>query len=204
MGCSLIWMSSKRGSIELPNYRLPSLRNALLLMSDRAWEFVKTAGTTIMVISLVIWAAATYPKSGVSNFAPSVQSELAELTARGETDAAANLLDQQQLKYSLAGRLGHSLEPVFAPLGFDWKINVGVVSSFAAREVVVSTLAVLYGIGADGDTSESLLIDRLRGSRHADGRPVYTTAACLTALSENFETRKTCRKQRLYFSSRAA
>ncbi len=168
--------------IELPNYRVPSLRNALLLVVDRAWEFIKTAGTTIMVISLIIWALATYPKTAVEDFAPAMQSQLAELAEQGDTVAAANLLDQLQLENSFAGQLGHGLEPVFAPLGFDWKMSVGIVSSFAAREVIVSTLAVLYGIGEEASEEEGLLVDQLRNSTHADGRPVFTTAASLSLL----------------------
>ncbi len=168
--------------IELPNYRVPSLRNALLLMYDRAWAFVKTAGTTIMVISLVIWALATYPKTAVEDLPPAVQTQLAELEKSGDADAAANLLDQQQLENSFAGQIGHGLEPLFAPLGFDWKMSIGIVSSFAAREVIVSTLAVLYGIGEEGGEEEGLLVDQLRSSTHADGRTVFTPAASLSLL----------------------
>ena len=168
--------------IELPNYRVPSLRNALLLMFDRAWAFVKTAGTTIMIISLVIWALATYPKTAVEDLSPAQQTQLAELTEQGDTAAADNLQGQLQLENSFAGRLGHGLEPVFAPLGFDWKMSVGILSSFAAREVIVSTLAVLYGIGEEGGEEEGLLVDQLRNSTHADGRPVFTAAASLSLL----------------------
>jgi len=168
--------------IELPNYRIPSLRNAALLMCDRAWEFVKSAGTTIMVISIVIWALATYPKVDVTDLAPTAQSQLTELRSSGADEAADQLLGQLQLEGSFAGQIGHAFEPVFAPLGFDWKMNVGVVSSFAAREVIVSTLAVLYGIGEDGAETEGLLVDKLRASTHADGSPVFTTAACLSLL----------------------
>lgn len=168
--------------IELPNYRLPSLRNAFLLMYDRAWEFVKSAGTTIMVISLVIWALATYPKTTIEDLSPANQSQLAELVANDTPEAADAFFEQAKLEKSFAGRIGHAVEPVFSPLGFDWKLNVGVVSSFAAREVIVSTLAVLYGIGEDEAEQEGLLVDKLARSTHADGRPVFTTAACLSLL----------------------
>ncbi|MGI9429900.1 MAG: ferrous iron transport protein B, partial [Bythopirellula sp.] len=168
--------------IELPNYRLPSLRNALLLMVDRAVAFVKGVGTTIMVISVVIWALATYPKTAVEDMPADVKSQVAALEARGEHDSAARLIDQVQLQHSFAGKLGQAMEPVFTPLGFDWKMNVGVVSSFAAREVIVSTLAVLYGVGESAAEEGSLLIDRLRTSKHLDGRPVFTTATCLSLL----------------------
>jgi len=168
--------------IELPNYRMPSLRNAFLLMLDRALAFVKTAGTTIMVISLVIWALATYPKTTVEQMPAELQSHVAELVSDGKEDAAARLVDQAQLERSFAGQFGRAVEPVFAPLGFDWKMSVGVITSFAAREVIVSTIAVLYGVGEEATEEGSLLIDRLRKSKHIDGRPVFTTAACLSLL----------------------
>jgi ferrous iron transport protein B len=169
--------------IELPNYRRPSLRNALLLTYDRAMAFVKTAGTTILVISLVLWAAATYPKTPVDNMPAEVQARLAELTAQGDDAAADHLMQQTQLEHSFAGRLGRGIEPVFAPLGFDWKMSVGVLSSFAAREVIVSTLGVLYGLGADvADDAPQSLIESIRSSRRPDGSLVFTTAACLSVL----------------------
>ena len=168
--------------IELPNYRLPSLRNALLLMLDRAWEFVKTAGTTIMVISLVIWALASYPKTTVDDLPPEDRQQYADVLNSGDEVAVASLNDKVQLENSFAGHVGRALDPVFAPLGFDWKMNVGVVSSFAAREVIVSTLAVLYGIGEEETGQEGLLVDKLSQSKHADGTPVFTTAACMSLL----------------------
>ncbi|NOY42068.1 MAG: ferrous iron transport protein B [Planctomycetes bacterium] len=168
--------------IELPNYRVPSLRNALLLMYDRAMAFVKSVGTTIMMISLIVWALATYPKTPIEEMPTEVQSQIATFQANGETKKIDRLISQVELENSFAGQLGRGVEPVFAPLGFDWKMSVGVISSFAAREVIVATLAVLYGIGEDGAEDGGLLIDRLRNSTHADGRPVFTTATCLSML----------------------
>src|SRR5262249_47287773 len=135
--------------IELPNYRRPSLRNALLLTYDRAAAFIKTAGTTILVISLVLWALATYPKTPVDKMPQDVQSKIAQLNAGGNANEADNLIAETQLANSFAGRIGRGIEPAFRPLGLDWKMSVGVVTSFAAREVIVSTLGVLYGLGAD-------------------------------------------------------
>ena len=95
---------------------------------------------------------------------------------------ADRLLSQEKLAYSFVGRIGKMAEPVFAPLGFDWKINIGVISSFAAREVIVSTLAIVYGIGEDAAEDESTLVATLQRQKHADGRPVFTTATCLSLL----------------------
>jgi ferrous iron transport protein B len=166
--------------IELPNYRRPSLRNALLLTYDRAAAFIKTAGTTILVSSLVLWALATYPKTAVQDMPADVQTRLAQLDTAGDDAGAAQLVAQVQLENSFAGRLGRALEPAFAPLGFDWRMSVGVLGSFAAREVVVSTMAVLYGLGADGDSNS--LRDSLQAATRADGTPMFTTATCLSLL----------------------
>ncbi|MBA4105768.1 MAG: ferrous iron transport protein B [Pirellula sp.] len=169
--------------IELPNYRLPSLRNAFLLTFDRAAAFVKTAGTTILVISLILWALATYPKTSVDEMPAEVQTQLAELAAAGDEAGVEHLTQQVELQYSFAGRIGRAIEPVFEPLGFDWKMSVGVLSSFAAREVIVSTMAVLYGLGAEGaDDGVNSLLASLGASKHADGSPVFTTATCLSLL----------------------
>ncbi|HEX6961306.1 MAG TPA: ferrous iron transporter B [Lacipirellula sp.] len=169
--------------IELPNYRLPSLRNALLLTYDRAMAFITTAGTTILVISLVLWALATYPKTAVEEMPAAVQAQLAELTAAGDEEAAEALVEQQELEHSFAGRIGQSIEPVFAPLGFDWKMSVGVLSSFAAREAIVSTLAVLYGLGADGaEEGVDAILGAMQTAKHPGGGLVFTTATCLSLL----------------------
>ncbi|MEX2171678.1 MAG: ferrous iron transport protein B [Pirellulales bacterium] len=168
--------------IELPHYRLPSLRNAFVLMLDRAWVFIKTAGSVILVISLAMWILATYPKTDIMELPAEQQTRIAQLQSAGDTAAADALLQQAQLEHSFAGRMGAIAQPVFAPLGFDWKMSIGIVSSFAAREVIVSTLAVLYGVGEAADEDVNSLYQSLRSSKHPDGAPVYTTAACLSLL----------------------
>ena len=183
--------------IELPRYRLPSLRNALLTAYDRGRAFVTRAGTVILGISVVLWVLATYPKLDESEWSTVVPAEtigqVADLRAaaaiagsEAEAEAlegeAGALLSSYELEYSVAGRVGKAVEPVFAPLGFDWKINVGVISSFAAREVIVATLAIVYGIGEDAAEEEETLSATLRAQRHADGSPVFTTATALALL----------------------
>lgn len=169
--------------IELPNYRLPSLRNAALLVVDRAWAFVTTAGTTILVISILLWALATYPKTSVENMPADVQAQLASLAAAGDDAAVERLTQQVALEHSIAGRIGKAVEPAFAPLGYDWKMSIGVLSSFAAREVIVSTMAVLYGLGDGGaDDNVDSLLDSLRSATHPDGLPVFGAATCLSLL----------------------
>ena len=164
--------------IELPSYRIPSLRNALLAAADRAMAFLKTAGGLILLISVVLWAMATYPKPPQ----PSAATQVTQSTAAEAGEIDENAMAQSALEYSMAGRLGKSLEPIFSPLGFDWKINVGVVTSFAAREVLVSTLSVIYGVGEDGAEDNDGLVNMLRRQERSDGTPVFDLATSASLL----------------------
>ena len=156
--------------IELPPYRVPSLKNALFTVVDRASVFLRKAGSVILLISIALWFLATFPK---------LPTDAPIFT---DSSASAQLVAQQELEYSMAGRLGKLFEPVFSPLGFDWKINVGVISSFAAREVIVSTLSIIYGLGEEGADDEQGLVETLRSQTHADGTAVFDTATCLSLL----------------------
>jgi ferrous iron transport protein B len=151
--------------LELPTYKMPSLGNALLAMRDRGLVFVSKAGSVILLISLSMWAMATYPRMPA-----------------GHLERAASAPDVQalELEYSLAGRLGKAVEPVFRPLGFDWKMDVGVLTSFAARETFVSTLAVVYGVGGEGNATS--LRQTLRAQRRADGTALFGFATALPLL----------------------
>ena len=170
--------------LELPTYRLPSLRNALLTAYDRAMVFVRRAGTLILLISVVLWTLVSYPKlpNGADVGFVAGRAEQEQVAEQAGNVSAEAPLAQRQLAYSWAGRMGRAVEPVFRPLGFDWKINVGVISSFAAREVIVATLAIIYGIGEEGADDEAKLTDVLRRQQHPDGRPVYSRATCLSLL----------------------
>ncbi len=196
LGCALLFKhtilpgGSKPLMIELPPYRLPGLRTALLHTFDRAKIFVKQAGTIILVISLALWALSHYPKSAPPATAIALQVQAGELEKTGEPAkadalrAAANRLTaQSSLQNSFAGKIGHVIEPAIAPLGYDWQIGIGIVSSFAAREVIVSTLAIVYGVGEDAaDHNRKSLYDTLRQARRTDGSPVFTAATCLSLL----------------------
>ena len=181
---------SKPLVLDLPSYRVPSLKSALHEMVDRAKLFIQQAGTIILVISIVLWALATYPKTEVPPEVVQQRDQAAALAAqgldedaarlRGDADAAAG---RHALAHSFAGRLGKIIEPVVAPLGFDWQIGIGVVSSFAAREVIVSTLAVVYGVGDAADDEDSAgLYQTLANARHDDGSPVFTVATSISLL----------------------
>ena len=181
---------SKPLMIELPPYRVPGLRTALLHTFDRAKIFVKQAGTIILAISLVLWALSYYPKSSPPAAAVAMTTQAAQLEKSGDTNQAAQLRDtagrltaQNSLQNSFAGNIGHVIEPVIAPLGYDWQIGIGIISSFAAREVIVSTLAIVYGVGKDAaDNNQSSLYSTLRQAKRTDGTPIFNVATCASLL----------------------
>jgi ferrous iron transport protein B len=165
--------------IELPPYRLPGLRSALLHTFDRAKIFVKQAGTIILVVSLALWTLSHYPKSAPPPAAMTLTAQAAQLEKAGDSQKAAelhadadHLTAQNSLQNSAAGKLGRLLEPVLKPLGYDWQIGIGIISSFAAREVIVSTLAIVYGVGQDAaEHRNASLYDSLRHAVRSDGTP---------------------------------
>jgi ferrous iron transport protein B len=163
--------------LELPPYRLPRLSSVLRQMWLRAKMFVTEAGTVILGCTVVLWFLLAFPRDGVL-------SQDYDALRIGASDEVVATLDAQEqgerLRQSYGGQLGQLIEPVIAPLGFDWKIGIGLVGAFAAREVFVSTMGVVYGIGADTDEESAPLRDRIRAERHADGTAIYTP---LTGLS---------------------
>jgi len=143
--------------LELPPYRWPSLRSLGVSVAQRCQLFLRRAGTVILALSIVLWAMATYPRTPVDPSLPeAVQQE-------------------RQLAHSVLGRVGQAIEPVVRPLGYDWKIGVSIAASFAAREVFVSTMGTIYGVGDVGDDAMALG-ERLRAERNpVTGAPTYTT-----------------------------
>jgi ferrous iron transport protein B len=176
--------------LELPSYKLPNLRTALLATLDRAKIFIKRAGTIILAVSILLWILASFPRSEPPAGALTLQAEAQTLAANGQAERAAELAQeagqlaaQSRLANSLAGRAGRAIEPVLRPLGFDWQIGIGILSSFAAREVIVSTLAVVYGVGESAvDEDPNSLYDSLRAAVRTDGTPVFTTATSVSLL----------------------
>jgi ferrous iron transport protein B len=181
---------SKPLVIELPPYRLPGLRTAFLHTFDRAKIFVKQAGTIILIISLLLWTLSHYPKSPMPAAAVAMTAQAAQLDKSGDTKQADQLREnadhltaQSALQNSYAGKIGRVIEPVLKPLGFDWQIGIGIISSFAAREVIVSTVAVVYGVGENAaEQNRTSLYDTLRHATRSTGLPVFTTATCMSLL----------------------
>ena len=169
--------------LELPSYKQPSLRTATLMMLDRAWVFLRKAGTVILFISILLWVLATYPKSTPPPEAIALQQRAAAENSEVLKEQAERLIAHSALANSAAGRAGHWIEPVLRPLGFDWQIGIGILSSFAAREVIVSTLAVVYGVGEEAaEKDPESLYDSLRRAERSDGSKVFTTATCASLL----------------------
>ncbi len=159
--------------MELPPYRLPNLRTVFQNMLTRAWLFLKRAGTVILAISIILWALMYFPRS-VPNAASTVSEQ--------QTEANEPLPESEQLKHSYAGMLGHTLEPVIQPLGFDWKIGVALIASFAAREVLVSTLSIIYNVGKDENEESETLIAAVRDAKDDNGKPTWTPLTALTLM----------------------
>ena len=154
--------------LEMPTYKRPALRHIAHYMLERAKMFLVRAGTVILGLSILLWAAKTYPK-------PSTP-EPEDATAKIEYRSA-------QLSNSIAGRAGHFIEPVIKPLGFDWKIGIGLISSFAAREFFVSTMSIIYSV-EEGEDEKNIepLRDKLAEDKWPDGRPIFTPLVCLSLM----------------------
>jgi ferrous iron transport protein B len=157
--------------MELPPYRLPNLRTVFQNMITRAWLFLKRAGTVILAISIILWALMYFPRTVA---VPSAE-------AQASTQAAPSS-ESEQLENSYAGQLGQLIEPLIAPLGFDWKIGVSLIASFAAREVFVSTLSIIYNVGGDANEESETLITAIQNEKKPDGTPVWTPLTALTLM----------------------
>jgi ferrous iron transport protein B len=173
--------------IEMPPYRMPHFPTVLRMMWRRSSTFIHEAGTVILGCTVVLWFLLSFPK----------QPELAARYEAQRSEARSGLqgvaLDDKllqindeaagaELRASYGARLGQALEPAIAPLGFDWKIGIGLVGAFAAREVFVSTMGVVYGLGDKADDSSVGLRERIREETYADGRPVYSPLVGLSLM----------------------
>jgi ferrous iron transport protein B len=164
--------------LELPPYRLPRLGDVLRMMWQRARAFLREAGTVILGCSIVLWALLNFPRQH-DEPTGHVAIHAENSSAR---EAARELPKSELLNHSYGARLGHAIEPIIRPLGFDWKIGVGIIGAFAAREVFVATLGVVYSVGEDADEESEGLRDKLRHETKADGRPAYTPLVGLSLM----------------------
>lgn len=187
------WLHARDRSylaIELPVYRMPHWKNVWLTVWEKVAAFMIGAGQVILIVSIALW--------GLSRFGPGNTIEQAAATARTEAQQKGlddtqteDFISQRQLEASYAGRIGKSMEPVIRPLGYDWKIGIALLTSFAAREVFTGTLAVLYNMGsAEGDINDrsenaakATLRQKMKAETFRDnGKPVYSLATALSLL----------------------
>lgn len=170
--------------MELPSYKWPSSRIVFGRVFDRSKAFVVRAGTLIFATTVLVWAAGYFPGNhdlqhqteGLIEQVDEDDAEFDELVTR------QNELNARLIEESYLGRAGHAIEPVVRPLGWDWKIGVGVLASFPAREVIISTLGTIYSLGGDVDEESDGLHAQLSSARHEDGRPVFNTAVAASIM----------------------
>lgn len=170
--------------LELPTYRAPRWKNALVTMVSKAKIFVFEAGRVILVISLILWALSSY---GPGDKMAAVENEYATLIDQHQADSVkvAELHQQKSsalLANSYAGILGHAIEPAIRPLGFDWKIGIALITSFAAREAFVGTMATLYSVEGGDEADQATLAEKLNAAKRPDGSKVYTLATGLSLM----------------------
>ncbi len=167
--------------LELPVYRQPRWKNILITMVEKAKVFVFDAGKVIMVISLLLW--------GLSSFGPPKKRKEIEkqysvlITTYPHKEELYNTeKNAALLEHSFAGIMGRSIEPLIEPLGYDWKIGIALITSFAAREVFVGTMATLYSVGEEADENSETLRKKMQQAKRVDGSPVYTVATGYSLL----------------------
>ncbi|MDB5286824.1 MAG: ferrous iron transporter [Mucilaginibacter sp.] len=177
-----ILKSRERGYfiMELPVYRMPRWNNVLFSMYERAKTFVLEAGKVIIAVSIILWV--------LSSYAPSDRFEKIEqkyqqpqYTKTIKPDELNRIVSSEKLENSYAGVLGHVIEPVIKPLGFDWKIGIALITSFAAREVFVGTMATIYSVDGDATRIESVQ-EKMRNAKNPHGQPVFSLAVAFSLM----------------------
>lgn len=175
--------------LELPDYRLPSMRVVLLRVWESGMSFVVRAGTLIFATSVLVWAAGSYPGDHAQQYALTARIETLQAEDEEVNDAEIdtlsselNLQNSQLLENSLLGRTGVAIEPLVKPLGWDWRIGVGVIASFPAREVVIATLGTIYSLGGDVDEENNGLRDTLKSATWPDGTPVFSIPVAVSIM----------------------
>ncbi len=167
--------------LELPVYRAPRWKNMFITMWEKARIFLKDAGQVIMIISLILWALSTF---GPHKDMQAVRDKYEVLVKQNPSQG--NELDKAEkselLANSYAGKLGKSIEPVITPLGFDWKIGIALITSLAAREVFVGTMATLYSVGEDHSGDQLTLRQKMAMAKEEDGSKVYTLGTGLSLM----------------------
>ena len=162
--------------VEMPNYKLPLLKNVGITVWEKTRSFVTEAGKIILAISILLWVMASYGPG--KNFEEAEQIVAANHTEL-EGEALSNKVNAYRLEHSYIGILGKSIEPVITPLGYDWKIGIALISSFAAREVFVGTLSTIYSVESD---AEETIKNRMASEVRTDGKPLFNLASGISLM----------------------
>jgi ferrous iron transport protein B len=178
-----ILKSRERGYfiMELPVYRMPRWNNVLFSMYERSKTFVLEAGKVIIAVSVILWVLSSYgPGNRFANIEKKYQQP--QYTKTMTPDSLTRVVSTEKLESSYAGVLGHVIEPVIKPLGFDWKVGIALITSFAAREVFVGTMATIYSVEGDADRIDSVQ-DKMRNAKNPNtGGPVFTLAVAFSLM----------------------
>lgn len=161
--------------MEMPVYRAPHLKNIFILVYNKIKVFVMEAGKIIMAISIILWFLSSHG-SGVEF--EKVNASLERMNQSGTSNDSVSSLMAQKLEYSYIGQFGHSIEPAISPMGFDWKMGIALITSFAAREVFVGSIATIYAAGEN----EEGIRQTLSSEKDVKGKKVYTPAVCWALL----------------------
>lgn len=167
--------------LELPAYRWPRPLGVLRTMWEKSRVFLVEAGTVIFVCTIGLWLLLTFPREAPN----AAEFEARRTQAGGDVELVAQIDEEESgelLRESYGGRFGRAIEPALEPLGFDWKIGIGLIGSFAAREVFVATMGVVYGVGDGVDEESATLREKIRAETRADGKPLYTPLMGLSLL----------------------
>ncbi|RYY34852.1 MAG: ferrous iron transport protein B [Sphingobacteriaceae bacterium] len=168
--------------MELPVYRAPRWKNVLFSMYDRSKTFVLEAGKVIVAVSIILWLLASYGPGDSFKQVDKKYSTPEYTTQSLAPEALQKMVASDKLESSYAGMLGHAIEPVIKPLGFDWKIGIALITSFAAREVFVGTMATIYSVDGDADNVQSLK-EKMDSARNPEtGQPVFTVAVAFSLM----------------------
>ncbi|MDN5285628.1 MAG: feoB [Mucilaginibacter sp.] len=167
--------------MELPVYRMPRWKNVVFTMYDRSKAFVLQAGKVIIAVSIILWVLKSYAPGDTFKHIEQKYSQ-AQYTKTMTPDSLTKVIASEKLETSYAGIFGHVIEPVIKPLGFDWKIGIALISSFAAREVFVGTMATIYSVEGDADKLESVQQKMHSATNPDTGKPVFTLAVAFSLM----------------------
>ena len=161
--------------LALPEFRIPNLQTVAIKLLDRGRIFLKRAGTVIFVVAILVWTLAYFPRAEIT--AESIAASRPDLVNPADIELA---MSAAQMEQSFLGHIGRAIEPVFKPLGWDWRVSSAVVAGFPAREVVVAVMGTIYAVGSEAD--DQSLSEKLRAAQWPDGRPIFTLPMVLGLL----------------------